>query len=259
MKAEEIQTDGVQGASLPVIFTFEKQEIRTIAKDGETWFVAADVCKVLGIQNTTQAVAPLDDDEKGLCLTVTLGGPQRPECRERIWPLPLNLRSDKAIARDFRRWITHDVLPTIRTTGRYEAKRPDQPQTEEIQVDPADRRIQVALPGGEGRFVITVLPNGRRYIYRSDFDRIEYEYDALNLRSLCYALKNIETFWYMVQHMQSIEFDPKGTIPMDTLETSILHGARTRDPPHPCFGYLSQGSRPREHKRPGVTCASTRK
>ncbi len=226
MKAEEIQTDGAQNGSLPVVFTFENQAIRTIAKNDETWFVAADVCKALEIQDTSDAIERIEEDEKGKELIPTLGGLQKLLTVNEYGLYTLIIRSDKPKAREFRRWITHDVLPSIRKTGRYEARQQDQPQIEEIQVDHADRGIQVALPGGEGRFIITVLPNGRHHIYRSDFDRIEYEYNALNLRSLCYALKNIETFWYMVQHMQSIEFDPKGTIPMDVLETSILHGAR---------------------------------
>ncbi len=226
MKAEETKSDAVQGENLPVVFTFENQAIRTIAKDDATWFVAADVCKVLELTDTGKTVERLDDDEKGTNSIRTLGGPQKLLTVNESGLYTLIIRSDKPKAREFRRWITHDVLPSIRKTGRYEARQQDQPQIEEIQVDHADRGIQVALPGGEGRFIITVLPNGRHHIYRSDFDRIEYEYNALNLRSLCYALKNIETFWYMVQHMQSIEFDPKGTIPMDVLETSILHGAR---------------------------------
>lgn len=52
-------------------------EVRTIVKDGEPWFVAADVCKALEVANSRDAVARLDEDEKGVVLTDTLGGQQK--------------------------------------------------------------------------------------------------------------------------------------------------------------------------------------
>ncbi|MGO9673563.1 MAG: Bro-N domain-containing protein, partial [Methylocella sp.] len=134
MKAEESQTEGAQIGSLPVVFTFENQAIRTIAKNDETWFVAADVCKALEIQDTSDAIERIEEDEKGKELIPTLGGLQKLLTVNEYGLYTLIIRSDKPKAREFRRWITHDVLPSIRKTGRYEARQQDQPQIEEIQV-----------------------------------------------------------------------------------------------------------------------------
>jgi len=61
---------------LPVEFKFENRSVRTIAKSDEIWFVAADVCAVLEINNPRQAISRLDDDEKGVISNDTNGGPQ---------------------------------------------------------------------------------------------------------------------------------------------------------------------------------------
>lgn len=67
-------------------FNFDGATIRTTTgADGEPWFVAADVCAALGIANSRDAVARLDDDEKGVATTDTLGGVEPTRCR---WPRP---------------------------------------------------------------------------------------------------------------------------------------------------------------------------
>jgi prophage antirepressor-like protein len=58
-------------------FTYEGAELNTISIDGEPWFIARDVCAILGISNHRDALGRLDDDEKGVATTDTLGGPQQ--------------------------------------------------------------------------------------------------------------------------------------------------------------------------------------
>ncbi|MFY2060286.1 BRO family protein [Achromobacter sp. HNDS-1] len=107
-------------------YTFEGHPVRIFVRDGEPWFAAADVCRVLKLTNSRMALKALDDDEKGVSSTDTLGGPQtvaiisRPgldtlvlRCRDAIKPGTLPHR--------FRRWVTHEVLPSIRRTGMYAA------------------------------------------------------------------------------------------------------------------------------------------
>lgn len=97
--------------------------IRTVMIDNEPWFVAADVCKALDITNSRDAVARLDDDEKNT-VVLTDGIPGNPN--KTIVNEPglygLVLGSRKPEARAFKRWIKHDVLPTIRRTGSYSAR-----------------------------------------------------------------------------------------------------------------------------------------
>ena len=103
---------------------FKNQEfgqLRTIVKDGEPWFVAVDVCKALKLTNSRMAVDRLDADEKGVNSTDTLGGKQNMAIVSESGLYTLILGSRKPQAHDFKRWVTHDVIPTIRHTGGYVA------------------------------------------------------------------------------------------------------------------------------------------
>ncbi|QGZ16867.1 anti-repressor Ant [Mycobacterium phage Phaded] len=93
-------------------------EVRVVSIDGEPWFVAADVCRALGIVNPSQAVARLDDDERAMS---DIGLPMSVNVVNEGGLYSLILRSDKPQAKAFKRWVTHEVLPTIRKTGGYVA------------------------------------------------------------------------------------------------------------------------------------------
>lgn len=96
-------------------------EIRTTMKDGEPWFVAVDVCRALEHSNSRMALERLDDDEKGVSSIYTLGGKQEMAVVNEPGLYTLVLGSRKPEAKAFKRWITHDVIPTIRKTGGYVA------------------------------------------------------------------------------------------------------------------------------------------
>ena len=93
--------------------------VRSVLIDGNPWFAAADVCRALDIGNSRQAVSRLDDDEKGVISTDTPGGEQRMTFVNESGLYSLVLGSRKPEAREFKRWITHDVIPSIRKTGAY--------------------------------------------------------------------------------------------------------------------------------------------
>lgn len=93
-------------------------EIRVIERDGDPWFVAKDVCNVLGI-DTSNLSKVLDADEKGTYSVRTPGGDQRVSIINEPGLYSLILRSRKPQAKEFKRWVTHEVLPTIRKTGAY--------------------------------------------------------------------------------------------------------------------------------------------
>lgn len=94
-------------------------EVRTTVRDGEPWFVAVDVCKALSIINHRDALGRLDEDEKGVALTDTLGGKQNLTIVNEPGLYTLVLGSRKPAAKAFKRWVTHEVLPALRKTGRY--------------------------------------------------------------------------------------------------------------------------------------------
>lgn len=103
----------------PFEFPSTGQPVRTLLVDGQPWLVARDVCDALGIENVTRALAGLDEDEKGLHTVNTPGGPQQMAIVNEAGLYSLILRSRKPEAKAFKRWITHEVLPTIRKTGSY--------------------------------------------------------------------------------------------------------------------------------------------
>lgn len=100
--------------------TFENERfgnVRVTMIDNEPWFVASDVCRALEIAPT--ATRRLDDDEKGMRSTQTPGGKQEMAVVNESGLYSLVLGSRKPEAKVFKRWITHDVIPTIRKTGGY--------------------------------------------------------------------------------------------------------------------------------------------
>ena len=105
-------------------FEFKGSEIRSITQDGQPWFVAKDVCDVLGLTNSRQAVASLDDDEKNTVILsdgISRGNPNVTIISE-SGLYELIGKSNKPAAKEFRRWVRKEVLPAIRKTGEYSAK-----------------------------------------------------------------------------------------------------------------------------------------
>lgn len=120
-------------------FNFENQTVRVVEKQGEPWFVANDVCDVLGLTNPRQALTALDDDEKAdvsLSYTSSNGVQQSRTVNiiNESGLYVLILRSRKAtekgtVQHKFRKWVTSEVLPSIRKTGQYEATSQAKPIT----------------------------------------------------------------------------------------------------------------------------------
>lgn len=115
----------------PTVFSFEASaNIRAISIDGAPWFIAKDVCEALRLTNSRMAMKALDDDEKGVSSTYTLGGKQDLgiisesglytlilRCRDAVTPGTIPYR--------FRKWVTAEVLPAIRQTGQYHHRAPE--------------------------------------------------------------------------------------------------------------------------------------
>lgn len=101
-------------------YVFDGMQVRiSVDADGEPWFFATDVCVVLGLGNSRQALTRLAEDEKGVTTDDTLGGPQERAIVSEAGLYRLIFTSRKTEAESFRRWVSHDVLPTIRRTGFY--------------------------------------------------------------------------------------------------------------------------------------------
>lgn len=103
-------------------FDFRGASLRTLTdKAGEPWFVAKDVCDILELGNTTNALRALDEDEKTnfTNCNVAQNGGRAPLIISEPGLYKLIMRSRKPEAKEFQRWVTHEVLPQIRKTGGY--------------------------------------------------------------------------------------------------------------------------------------------
>ena len=103
------------------VFGFEGRNVRVVEKDGNPWWVLADVCEILELSDVSQVAERLDDDEKlNVSNTPSLTLGQRGGWLTNESGLyTVILRSDKPDAKRFRKWITSEVLPSIRKTGSY--------------------------------------------------------------------------------------------------------------------------------------------
>lgn len=113
-------------------------QVRTTVIDGEPWFVAADVCRALDLGNPTRALDRLDNDERTLISIkgASNGKPVNGVNEPGLYSLVLGSRKPEAKA--FKRWITHEVLPTIRKTGGYSTKQKaqaEQDKTREMRAE----------------------------------------------------------------------------------------------------------------------------
>ena len=101
---------------LQIFNSEEFGDIRTVSINDEPWFVASDICRALDIQNVTQAVQKLDDDERSM---FNIGRQGNANCVNEYGLYSLVLASRKPEAKKFKRWITHEVIPSIRKHGGY--------------------------------------------------------------------------------------------------------------------------------------------
>jgi anti-repressor protein len=104
---------------LQKVFSYNGAQVRTVMVNDEPWFIAKDVCEVLELDNVTRAIERLDDDEKDLTTIQTLGGIQETNVVSESGLYSMVLTSRKPEAKQFKRWVTHEVLPSIRKHGMY--------------------------------------------------------------------------------------------------------------------------------------------
>lgn len=108
--------------SIPSVFSFNDLPVRSLMIQDQPWFVASDVCDALGYADVSMTVRKLDDDEKGTRLICTPSGEQGMLVINESGLYSLILRSRKAEAKRFKKWVTAEVLPAIRKTGAYQSK-----------------------------------------------------------------------------------------------------------------------------------------
>ena len=115
-------------------------EVRTISEDGQIWFVAKDVADILEYSYTSTATRRLEEDEKGVQQLQTPGGRQEMTIINEFGLYNLVLGSKKEEAKQFKRWITHEVIPSIRKTGQYSV---DSKKTDKLSQESAVKLLEI--------------------------------------------------------------------------------------------------------------------
>ncbi|WP_035462505.1 Bro-N domain-containing protein [Alicyclobacillus macrosporangiidus] len=152
-------------------FEYKEKTVRVVMVDGEPRFVAKDVCEVLEISKYRDAVAKLDDDERMSITVDTPGGPQKMTAVNEPGLYKLIFTSHKSEAKSFQRWVTHEVLPSIRKTGRYEVpgRKVGNDQTEQLKV----RRIAIMEMNAKTRQAKLLFDTARQFRDRLSDKAIE--------------------------------------------------------------------------------------
>lgn len=150
-------------------FAFGDNMVRVrMDENGNPWFVAKDVCRVLEIEKYRDAIARLDEDERGSQLVDTLGGPQQMATISESGLYTLVFRSRKPEARAFSKWVRAEVLPALRKTGSYT-----------IPGNLASRRA--ALPDEMPPEALILRPAMRQRLWRDALDSARLENGGLEL------------------------------------------------------------------------------
>ena len=215
-------------------------QVRTVTKDGEPWFVAADVCRALEVDPT--ATRRLDDDEKNT-LRLTQGTSGNPNVTIVNEPglYSLVLGSRKPEAKNFKRWITHEVIPSIRKTGSYSIQEPETPaqlRAKAMMINAKTRLFNAAMKAVD-RFQMSPVAlealgipmieefTGVKTGYRP---RIETTYSATELGAEFGVSANKIGRIAKVNGLKTDEYG-----------ITVLDKSRSSDKLVPCFRYNSKG------------------
>lgn len=185
---------------------YQEHPIRMVEKDGAPWWVLADVCRVLNLSNSRRVAERLDADEKGVTLGDTPGGPQNMTIINESGLYSVILRSDKPEAKAFKRWVTHEVLPSIRKTGMYA------PSLEGTVRDLSERVTRLEQAGG-------VWGNG------SEPHRSNRQLPG-RLEPHPISSTTAQLLWYTLQQLDQLQ-RCLGEVQIDNLELARMMNVRT--------------------------------
>ena len=150
--------------------------IRTAIVNGAVWFAAIDVCQALEIKNHRDALLRLDADEKSVGLTDTSTGEKVISIVNEEGLYALVLSSRKREAKEFKRWVTHEVIPTIRKTGSYSLAGTNQePALPANDVKAIAKLVAKELKAQQAKEVKALLPKGNCiYVSTTDYEALQY-------------------------------------------------------------------------------------
>lgn len=171
--------------------SFDDRPVRTVLLNGQPWFVSSDVCAALEIANPRDTLRRLDPDEKGKVRLVTSGGEQEMNVVNESGLYLLTFNSRKPEAAKFRKWVTSEVLPSLRKAATGE------PQ------DTAAGSAYCRIPG-PGHFRVTLGETGRLMIYEIEPDRFVPDFYSAEVDALALATCLVGAIWRKFQMLDAL-------------------------------------------------------
>ena len=202
-----------EGVTETTLFHFGESPVRVAVTDGHYLFVVADLCAALQHSDPSKAIERLDEDEKGAITVRTLGGPQAVNVVNESGLYSLVLSSRKALAKRFKRWVTHEVLPSIRRTGSYSLPGAEQPAP------------ILANGGPEFRRIVTMVVGRRVYSYEQPAEMLMTEIEEIGGRLMALGLSMAELHLLEVEQTVAMGMSVEGTAALNQLGTTIRSGA----------------------------------
>ena len=198
-----------EGGVVPFQHDFQGTGIRAFTKEGRSWFVAADVCAVLAHTDPSKAVSRLEEDERSATIVRTPGGPQTLNIINESGLYTLILTSRKPRAKAFRRWVTNEVLPSLRRSGSGEPE----PLAE------GEVYVRVASPGS---YLVIATPGSPTRVERNPFRTTARDLNAGDLRALSLTVGAIACLWRRYRDLTDSGMPTQQGFSRHTLEALLL-------------------------------------
>lgn len=187
-----------------VTYVFENLPVRTALRDGEPWFVAADVAEILGYAEAKDMTRNLDEDEKGRQTLPTPGGAQEMNVVSESGLYSAILTSRKAEAKRFKKWVTSEVLPSIRRTGSYTVPVPQTlPEALRLAANLAEQKAAAEVERDQAiatkalighKREATAMARASAAMRRAD--RLQRELGRHHTHATVLAVENVTGTWY---------------------------------------------------------------
>jgi prophage antirepressor-like protein len=208
----------------------EKGSVLVMTRQNEMWFLASDVCRILGIKkdDEPQKLEQLESGERATTKLETNGGMQEVSIVSESGFYTLVMRSRKPVALPFQRWVTKEVLPSIRRTGSYTMSgRPDKGSRSEDKAD--EKKIVLPIPDDPVRYVVMVMPGQPPHVRETPIETILEELSSFDCEALCYSIKLISVALQRLQELFSVEKPVSHGFVMRDLERSVNRATELAD------------------------------
>ena len=215
-------------------YIYNDQNIRVVSVEGEPWFVGKDVAKVLGYKDTVNALkSHVDEEDKGGWRITTPFGEQEMTIINESGLYSLILSSKLPGAKEFKRWVTHEVLPSIRKTGSYSMQPQSYPEALRALADEVEKRMALEAENDRKDQIIADYEPKAQYLdvilASPDAVRIssiaaDYDTSAQEMNKLLHQIGlqyKVGGQWLLYQQYRGMGYTQSDTRPYEKRDGSI--------------------------------------